>query len=178
MARQPFDIRDSQAGYCRTSILLHWLTAIAMAILCLSQDREWTALHLGTGLIAAPVFLFGACWRIRRGFPRVPDQPLALNLVERLVIIGILACLLAVAVTGVLIPPLDGNALSMFGLLSLDVPLPADPVWAGIAKQIHATAGDAFIPLVGLHVLGALMHRFVWKDGVPARVMRPTAGGR
>ncbi|QKV17646.1 cytochrome b [Oricola thermophila] len=178
MARQLFDIRDSQAGYCRTSIIVHWLTAIAVAFLYVSQEREWTALHLGAGLIVAPVFLFGACWRIRRGFPRVPDQPLALNLAERLVMIGILACLLAVAVTGILVPPLDGNALSIFGLLSLDVPLPADPVWSGIVKQIHATAGDAFIPLVGLHVLGALMHRFVWKDRVPARVIRPAPGGR
>lgn len=178
MARKPLNTRDPHAGYGLTSILLHWLTAIAVLVLFLTHEREWSAVHLGTGLLATPIFLLRLYRRVRRGYPRIGDQPVIFNFAARLVMLAFLLCLLAVTVTGLAIPPLEGKPVAFFGVASFAIPLPEDPAWAEIAKRIHDFAGHALIPLVALHVLGALVHHFVYRDPVLIRMLRPVPRGK
>jgi cytochrome b561 len=178
MARTPLNTRDPFAGYGPTSIVLHWLTAIAVVVLFLTHEREWSAVHLGIGLCAAPVFLFRLYWRMKRGYPRISDQPAIVNLVARLVMLGFLACILTVTVTGLLIPPLEGKPLAFFDLVSLAVPLPENRAWAGMLEEVHDLAGHAFLPLAALHILGALAHHFIKKDAVLMRMLRPVRRGK
>lgn len=178
MARMPLNTRDPFAGYGLVSIVLHWLTAVAVIVLFLTHEREWAAVHLGIGLAAAPVFLFRLYWRAKRGYPRISDQPAILNLVARLVTLGFLACILTVTITGLLIPPLEGKPLAFFDLVSLTVPLTENRGWAGVLEEVHDFAGHAFLPLVALHVLGALAHHFIKKDTVLVRMLRPVRRGK
>lgn len=178
MARMPLNTRDPFAGYGPVSVMLHWLTAIAVATLYLTHEREWSAIHLGIGLAVTPLFLLRVYWRVRRGYPRVSDQPAIFNLAARLVTLAFLVCILTVTVTGLLIPPLEGKPLAFFDLVSIAVPLPADRGWARFLEELHDFAGHAFIPLIALHIFGALAHHFIKRDAVLVRMLRPLRRGR
>jgi len=47
-----------------------------------------------------------------------------------------------------------------------------------VLEGLHEVGGNAFIPLVALHVLGALKHAVLDRDGVMARMFRPLRGGQ
>jgi len=178
MARTPLNTSDPFAGYGLISVLLHWLTAIAVVTLFLTHEREWSAVHLSIGLIAAPVLLFRLYWRVKRGYPRISDQPAVFNFASRLVMLAFLLCILTVTLTGLLIPPLEGKPLAFFDLFAVTVPLPEDRGWANVLEEIHDLAGHAFLPLVALHVLGALAHHFIKRDAVLVRMVRPIRRGK
>ena len=120
MAPTPTQIRDPFTGYGLISILLHWLTAIAVVALYLTHDREGSAMHLSIGLAVAPLFLWRLHWRAKRGYPRVPEQSAFFNFVERLVMLGFLACFLAVTATrGRRDPPAERKAVRLLRISSL-----------------------------------------------------------
>jgi cytochrome b561 len=166
---------DRFAGYSSISILLHWLTAAG--VIALYATHEIDDVHLAIGLVAAPVFLVRMVWRLARGFPRPSDQHPLLNLLARLVTLGFLLSLLAVTLTGLLLPALEGETLSFMGFGEFMLPISPDRQLAGIFEEIHEIAGNAFIPLLVLHVAGALKHQFVDKDSTLRRIVRPVGGG-
>ncbi|MFZ2099916.1 MAG: cytochrome b/b6 domain-containing protein [Oricola sp.] len=178
MARMPLNTRDPFAGYNLVSIVLHWFTAVAVVVLYLTHERETEAIHLAIGLIATPFFLARIWRRFARGYARISDQPAILNLLSRLVTFGFLLCLLSVIVTGLAIPPFKGEALAVPGLFSLNVPVPANRALAHLLEEIHDLAGHAFLPLLALHVIGALKHFFVDRDAVVMRMVRPVPNGK
>jgi len=178
MARTPLNTRDPFAGYGLTSVVLHWLTAVAAVALFLTRGPDWAEIHLSVALLATPVFLFHVYWRIKRGFPRITDQPAFVNLIERLVILALFLCMLTVAVTGLAIPPLEGRPLAFFDIVSFAVPFPVDRASAEIVREVHDLAARAFLPLAALHILGALYHHAVRKDAVLMRMARPVPRGK
>jgi cytochrome b561 len=176
MATPAFNTRDPFAGYSAVSIALHWLTAIG--VIALFATHELDDIHVAIGLIATPVFLVRLVWRFWRGYPRPADQPALLNLLARLVTLAFLVCLAAVTVTGLILPPLEGEALPFFGLGELTLPIPASRSGAEIAEEIHEITGNAFVPLLLLHAAGALKHRFIDKDTVMTRMIKPVNKGK
>ncbi|TCD11820.1 cytochrome b [Oricola cellulosilytica] len=177
MKLEALNRRDRYAGYSLISIAAHWTTAILVTALLLLRQDDVRPIHVGIGLIAAPVLLFHAWWRFRRGFPRVPDQPALLNLVARLVQIGFLLSILAGVAAGLLIPPLAGEPLTFFGLLELGIPSIDYPPALVFFKQVHAVAGYAFVPLLALHILFAAKHAIIDKDALIWRMLKPVRGG-
>ena len=178
MERTPLNTRDRFAGYSPVSILLHWLTAIAVVTLFLTHEDEFAAIHLGIGILAIPLFLFRTGWRVARGYPRITDQPAIFNFAARLVTLAFLLCILTVSVTGLAIPPLEGDPIAFFGLGAVTVPMQPNPALAEIFGEAHDLAGHAFLPLVALHILGALKHHFINRDAVLVRMFRPVAMGK
>lgn len=178
MKLEALNTRDRLIGYSLISIAAHWATAILVVALVLLRHDEVRTIHVGIGLIATPVLLFHAWWRLRRGFPRVPDQPALLNLVARLVQIGFILSIITTIVAGLLIPPLAGEPLTFFGLLEIRVPSAASPPALAFFKEAHAVAGNTFVPLLGLHILLAMKHALLDKDAVIWRVLKPVQDGR
>lgn len=178
MDQTTLNTRDRFAGYSLVSILLHWLTAVAVVALFVTHEDEFAAIHLGIGILAIPLFLFRTGWRAARGYARITDQPALLNFAARLVTLAFLLCILTVSVTGLAIPPLEGDPLTFFGLGAVTVPVRPDHALAETLGEIHDLAGHAFLPLVALHILGALKHRFVDRDAVLTRMFRPVSKGK
>ena len=74
--------------------------------------------------------------------------------------------LIALPVAGWIANSLTGRTIDFFGLFTI----PALPVGRneGLAETIfgiHGTGGSIMIYLIGLHILGALKHTFIDKDG-------------
>jgi cytochrome b561 len=50
-------------------------------------------------------------------------------------------------------------------------PLPASPAWGGSAEMIHEAGSKVAMVLTALHVLAALKHQFIDRDGTLGRML-------
>ena len=170
------------SGYSRLSIAAHWIAFIAIAALFISHEGErgsaMYAFHVGGGAILGIFILWRALRRPLRGFTAKPDQSALLNLVSMLVIWALILDMVVVIVSGYLVPWSGGRAIDIYGLVSLPSPITGSPGLHETFEEIHEIAGQAIIPLVALHVLGALKHVVMDRDGIMLRMMRPVRGGR
>lgn len=155
------------AGYSRTHIILHW----AIAALVLFQlfihtgmENAWIVQMGGTAegvnpmphVVAGILILVLAIWRVvlrlRNGAPAHPSgQP---------------AVLTALA---------NGTHILFYALLFI-LPLSGLAAWFGHVEPAaiaHVYIQLAFLPLIGLHVLGALVQQFWFRNGVLRRMAVP-----
>ena len=156
-------------GYSRSQILLHWLVVLLLLPQYLFEDgikSAWRAfrqgqeaafditvpLHVFGGLAVLLLVVWGVVLRLRRGAPEAPAGGSAM--MERaagLTHLGLYALLVALPVTG---------GLAWF---------------AGYTElgEVHEVLKTLLLILAGLHVLGALYHQFVLRDGLMLRMKRP-----
>ena len=171
-----------QGGYSRLSIALHWIAAIAVIALFFTHEGErgsaQYAFHVGGGAILGIIIIWRVLRRPFRGFPAKPDQPAILNLISTIVLWALLAAMLIAVVTGYFLPWSLGAPIDLFGMAQIPSPIGRFPDLHEAMEEIHEIAGQAILPLVVLHVLGALKHAIIDKDGVMQRMGRPAAGGR
>ena len=156
------------AGYSRTQISLHWLIAALILFQLVFGEEIGSAfdamLESGvasydlaaiTHILAGVGVLLFAVWRLALRFGRgVPAAPTGESAVQ---------ALLAKATHGILY------------VLMLAVPAVGLFAWFGGSEEagdLHSLAKPAFIILVALHVLGALYHQFILKDGLLLRMKR------
>lgn len=81
-------------------------------------------------------------------------------------------------VTGYLLPWSVGQPIDILGVILTPPPFTLSHDVHEIVEEAHEISGQAFIPLLALHLLGAAKHTFIDRDGVARRVVRPVAGGR
>ena len=94
------------------------------------------------------------------------DQAAIFNLAAQIVVWGFLANMILVTVTGVLVIWSLGQAIDIFGLFAIPSPIGRMPFLHEFMEEVHEVSGQAFIPLVILHVLGAVKHLVIDGDGV------------
>jgi len=92
--------------------------------------------------------------RLKYGAPPAdPAEPVALQWLAKLAHIALYLLLIILPVSG------------LVGWISGE----------GTPIQAHLIAKTILLPLIGLHVLGALVHHFFWKTNVLRRMMVPAA---
>jgi len=156
-------------GYSKPQIRLHWIVALLIVPQFVLHDgisAAWAALgkglepafdplvplHVAGGLLIAALVLWRIVLRTRRAAPPLPEgEHPALKLVAKVTHGGLYALLLAL--------PLSG-AVAWFG-------------GVGAAGDAHGVMKTLLLALVLLHVVGALYHQFVLKDGLMLRMKRP-----
>lgn len=157
----------SPNGYTRLQIALHWGAALLILQQYLLKDAiaaAWDATTMGLNTAFDPrvlahvaggvlVMLF-ALWRIaikvRRGTP---------------VMVGDIAVQRALA---------GATHVGLYALMIL-MPLSGSLAWFGridLAAQAHNVLKVVVLALVALHMVGALYHQFVPKDGLINRMRR------
>jgi cytochrome b561 len=156
------------AGFSRTQIALHWLIAVLVILQFVFHESvvgafdaalegkvpDMTALVWGH-LIGGTVILLLVLWRLQvrmtRGAPALPDgSPVWLVLASR---VGHLA----------------------FYVLLILLPLTGIVAWYGgveVAGDAHGLLRIGLFFLVAAHVLGALFHLIIRRDGVMQRMFR------
>jgi len=170
-----------QTGYSRLSIVLHWIAAIAVIALFFTHEGDrgsaQYAFHVGGGAILGIVIIWRVLRRPFRGFPAKPDQPAILNLISTIVLWALLAAMLITVVTGYFLPWSLGAPIDLFGMAELPSPMARSWDLHEAMEEIHEITGQAILPLVVLHVLGALKHAIIDRDGVMQRMGRAIGGG-
>lgn len=157
-------------GYSAVQIGLHWLVAVLILLQFVLHDSisaAWRAIRRGQEagfdpLVAQHVLggiaIFAlVVWRIalrrRRGVPPLPkEESPALQLVAKATHAGLYLMMLALPISG---------AAAWFG-------------GVGAAAEAHEVGKAILLLLVALHVVGALYHQFVLRDGIMQRMRRPS----
>ena len=178
-------LADTRAGYGWLSIALHWLVAGLTIYLFVNgeqfadlprgpQAAALRALHTSWGMVATALILARLAWRWQQGTPAKADQSALLNLLATAVQWGLIASVVVACVTGVLNIWSGGQAINIFGAVALASPMARNGALHGLTEQAHSLSSHLIIPLVLLHVLGALKHALIDRDNVLWRMLRPT----
>ena len=173
----------TSAAYGSLSRLNHWLGALVFSGMIivgfiLSYDvlsRETAGpirdLHKATGTLVLLFALWRVSWRLVQGFPPpVPGVPAWQELASRLVHWGMLAALLIMPLSGVLMSLIGGRPIDIYGLFLIP-PFAENREAAGLLRQVHGYAAYALAGLIALHILAALKHALIDKDGTLARML-------
>ena len=164
------------------TIFLHWIGAALIVAMYLIGDQledlprgdernAMLALHVSLGLAAWPFLAARIVLRVRRGLPDPLPQPRALVLLSHAVQWGLLLALTVLILTGPLIHWTVGRPLPFFGLFEVPSPMSGLRALHGALETIHGVAAKAIVALLILHVLGALKHLLLDRDGRVLRIV-------
>jgi cytochrome b561 len=171
------------SAYNRTSIALHWISAIAIVALFVTHEGErgsaTTAFHVGVGALIGPILVWRILRRMRLGTAQKPQQAEAFNLLAHIVLWAMLAAILLLAITGYLLPWSLGRPLDVFGW-AIASPIPGLGWLHEIVEGLHSFCGNLILPLVLLHLAGVAKHVLLDSDrmAVLRRMTSPQTNGQ
>lgn len=180
-------INDTR-GYGWLSIILHWLAAIAIIAMFVTGfradmagdagDRELRAAmmgaHISLGASVALLLLARVFASYAQPRPAAPDQAPPFKLLA----IGAHQLLLLAILIQVISGPLavwsGGRAINVFDLFSIPTPFAERNEGVHeLAEIMHAIGRWALFVLISVHVLGALKHALIDRDGIMRRMLAP-----
>jgi cytochrome b561 len=160
--------------------LLHWaVAALVVSQLVVgfffmefkdNQQPPLLPLHVSLGVLVGLLMLGRLAWRLGHAVPALPDTltPLQKRL-ARATHVTLYTLLLAQFVVGYLLEDTFGARVHLFGL-----PLPLfvgeTKGWPNLFGAIHRWIGYALVAVLALHVAGALVHEFWFRDNVLRRM--------
>ncbi len=169
-------------GYSASSIAVHWVTAIIIVVLFVTHEAArgsiGNVIHVSGGAIASLFLLWRVWHRARRGLPLRPVQPFLIDILSQIVLWGFLAAIVVVVISGFYLPWSLGRQYDLFGLMYIPTPMASNPAAHEFIEEVHEVAGHLFLPLIGLHILGAAKHAFIDKDGIARRMFKAAKQGR
>jgi cytochrome b561 len=176
------------ARYTRTAIVLHWLIGAALLAqmgfgwLLTEIPRQtpergyYVNLHKSTGITLALFIVLRLLWRLWHRPPALPASVARWQRQAALVMHRLLYGLM-------LLMPLSGYVASNFsphGLKYFGHALapwgPDLPAVYRVLNGVHVASAWLLAVLIALHVLAALHHALIHRDGVVSRML-PRAGG-
>lgn len=181
----------TRTRYDAVAITLHWLTAVLMIVMMLfgeemmesAEDMDEAgealgalggSLHVSIGAAILLLTVVRLVWRVLNPPPSYPVtmagwEKLAAGLTHGLFYV----LLIAIPLTGWLAfgdfarEEAGAAAIRLFGLFEV----PAAPVTGSTAKELHEIGSNAALVLTILHVLAALKHQFISRDGMLGRML-------
>jgi cytochrome b561 len=170
-------LMNSAQGYGLVSKALHWLLAIMILTLIgvgmymtdLDKDAPARAqiysLHKAFGVTVLGLVLLRVAWIKLSAPPRLPAGLRHWeNVLSRVVKVLLYILMLLTPVAGYLMSNAAGKPINWFGLVEMPALLGEDKQWREILGELHEVFAFSMLGLVGLHVAGALKHRFIDKD--------------
>lgn len=180
--------RNSRAHWGVTAVLLHWLVALTVFGLFalgwwmteLDYYDPWYKqgpwIHKSIGALLFFALLLRLLWR---RFDKAPDSQSHHSPWERVAAgathIGLYVLLLAIVLSGYLLSTADGRAIAVFSWFEIPASLQGFEGQEDIAGLIHWVLACTMMVLAALHILGAVKHQLIDKDGTITRMLgRPT----
>jgi cytochrome b561 len=170
-------LMNSARGYGLVSKALHWLIAILILGLIgvgmymseLDKDAPERlrvyGLHKAFGVTVLGLVLLRVAWIKLSAPPRLPAGLRHWeNVLSRVVKVLLYILMLLTPVAGYLMSNAAGKPINWFGLVEMPALLGEDEQWREILGELHEVFAFSMLGLVGLHVAGALKHRFIDKD--------------
>lgn len=185
-------VQMQRTHYDGVAMIIHWVTAVLMIFMVffgeeLMEGGEGEeagealagvfgpSLHVNLGVTILALTVIRVLWRLGH---RAPPYPPSMKRWE----IGFSHAVHALFYVLMIGLPLTGwlafgeflseepgmAAVKVFGAF----PLPVSPDWGDLAEGPHKLGSKIAMALIALHVLAALKHQFVDRDGIMAR-MRP-----
>lgn len=159
-------------------ILLHWLTALALAVAYVSSGDPTKAshalsgqIHVASGLAVFLLVLVRLPLRLLVGVPASEPGPRWQQRAAHWAHLALYALMFAVPLAG-WAELADKADMATFALAGTALPLPdAGAWWVRALGAAHTTLGDAFVWLAGLHAAAALAHHYLLRDATLTRML-------
>jgi cytochrome b561 len=170
--------------YTRTAMFLHWL----IALLLLSQfafgwylqdvprgvpaRSYFVNLHKSTGMLIGVLILLRIVWRLRHTPPPLPDEvPRWQRRLAAASHFALYACMLVMPLSGYVASNFSKWGVNFFNAVMLPPWGSDDKVVYAFLNQTHKVTSLVLLTLVVLHVLAALKHLLIDRDGVFTRML-------
>ena len=175
---------DAQSYDGRT-MLFHWLTVLLVAGQWLGAHAiDWfpkgalridaRSTHIVFGSLLALVILARLIWRLGPARRLPPADKGALQLLAKVVHGLLYALVITTVALGATLAVLRGD--SLFGLFNL-------PSVAGVSRDtkeqmqnLHGLSANLILVVAAVHAGAALIHQYLWKDGLLGRMIPPLRG--
>ena len=165
---------------------LHWLTSLLVLGIVIPAgvwikyfepaDEAFKLrlynVHESVGVIVFVLVLLRLVYRWRNPPPPLPaDTPAFVRIAAHAVHLALYALLLLMPIGGFLATNAWGFPLSVFGVLPLPSPVGKDEALAKVFSFLHWSGAIAIGALILGHIVGALYHHFVRRDGLIRRML-------
>lgn len=179
-------LHDSKKNYGSISIFLHWSSAVlilglfglGLYMTSLGYYDAWYHKgpwwHVSFGLVLFVLTLIRLIWRLCSQTPQHLRRDRISNSAATLVKWLLYITLLAVMVSGYLINTSKGQPASFFDWFGIPSIGSFTANTVDLLGEIHFWGAWLMMGLVVLHVGGALLHHFVWRDRTLVRMLKPT----
>jgi cytochrome b561 len=173
-------VTPTSRWYDPTTIAFHWLTAFLVAEQWLgAQTIDWfpsgtpridaRSVHITLGVLLASILAARVVWRLTLGRRLPPSDAGALHALAKATHWGLYALVGAMVAAGLFLTWTRGD--SLFNLVKIPAYDPGNRALTHQVQEIHATIGYLILAVAGLHAAAALVHHFVWRDGVLNRML-------
>jgi len=171
-----------KSKYTSIAILLHWVMALLILI-------TWSIAIVVSDMPLSPARIAGFSWHkwlgttgfflvvvrlLWRGSHQVPKFEITMPAWQEKMMqcthIALYLLMLAIPVVGWLMSSAKGYTVNYFGLFDLPDLVEKDKGLGSVLKEIHEVLANGLMALVGLHILAALKHQFIDKDGLLSRM--------
>jgi cytochrome b561 len=166
--------------YDRTSIVLHWMTALLVVLLWViahliddyprgQPQITVRSVHIGLGVILLSVLIIRMFWRLGGG-RRLPLANTGwAGYLAKTVHYLLYAAVIAVLLAGIANVWVRGD--SFFGWFRVPKFDPGNRQLRETVENLHATLANVLLFVAGAHALMALAHHFIFRDGVLRRML-------
>lgn len=176
---------DTKTKLSKVTVSLHWivgLTIVALlAVGVYMEQNEAFALypiHKSFGVIIFAFVIARVIWRIKNGWPEPASdyarhEQILSKIVHWVLIIGTIL----MPVSGMMLSGAGGYGVYIFSLEIIPTNfvngegVPYNETVAGIGYVLHGYIGNIMIGAIVLHILGALKHHIMDKDGTLKRML-------
>jgi cytochrome b561 len=175
------NLQDTPARYGAVSVFNHWLGAVLIvALLAIGlyfedmprgdEELYWLRLHISIGAVALLPLAFRVFWRARSTSPAPLPQPPVQQKLARVLHIALLTAIAVLLVSGPLAVWSGGRAIDVFGWFAIASPLGEMPALHEALEKVHGLAAKVMLFSLAAHVLAALKHAAVNRDGTLWRI--------
>ena len=170
--------RATTGRYDATTMALHWATASLVVVLwILGQTADWfpdgpvnTAMwstHVVLGFTLAGVLVWRIGWRSSGGRALPAADRGALHVLAKATHYALYLLLATVVTLGIVNAFVRGY--SIYDLFHL--PQVGDRRWRHAITEWHGLAANVVLGLAAFHAVAALVHHYIWRDGLLSRMV-------
>lgn len=177
------DVLETPARYGLVAILLHWLVAVligaAFALGVVMVDipgltptkLRYFSWHKWLGVTVLALAALRLLWRWWRGAPLPVPMPRWQHRASAAGHALLYVLMFAVPLSGYFYSLAAGVPVVYLGLWPMPVLMEADPVLKPILKELHETLTNVMLAIIIVHILAALKHQFIDRDGTLKRML-------
>jgi cytochrome b561 len=178
---------SAELRYTQGAMALHWIMAVlivAVGVLGLLHDSWprrsqafWINLHALIGLLVWVLIVVRLWWRLTHPPPALPPEtgvlPRRLSYAAHLLLYVLV---FVIPLVGIVTFVWHGRAFD-FGLFRVDFGVRSNRAIFHPTEDVHGYLAYTLFALIGIHVLAALWHQFVWRDRLLQRMWPAAAPG-
>lgn len=183
--------QDSKTKLSTPTIVLHWLVAVTMIFLIVvgivmteTDNYDLYAIHKSVGVSVFILVLLRVIWRLKNGWPPAASQYKKYEqILAKITHWALIISTVAMPISGVMMSGLGGYGVDVFGFTLISAN--PDPDNAGkmlayhsglaeIGHEVHEIFANIIFFGVILHIVGALKHHLIDKDGTLKRMLGAT----